>query len=58
MISFRQAVVKEGFSRYVPDDDYPGKHGVKEYAKRDDFNFLHHAAAQRRHNKYCALRWE
>jgi nitroreductase len=37
------AVVREGFERYVPDDDYPGKHGVKEYAKRDDFNFYHHA---------------
>jgi nitroreductase len=37
------AVVKDGFSRYVPDDDYPGKQGVKEYAKRDDFNFFHYA---------------
>jgi nitroreductase len=36
-------VVREGFGRYVPDDDYPGKQGVKEYAKRDDFNFYHHA---------------
>jgi hypothetical protein len=27
----------------VPDDDYPGKHGVKEYAKRDDINFYQHA---------------
>jgi hypothetical protein len=30
------SVVKEGFSRYVPDDDYPGKYGVKECAKRDE----------------------
>ncbi|MDR0905302.1 MAG: nitroreductase [Oscillospiraceae bacterium] len=37
------AVVREGFVRYVPDDDYPGKHGMREYAKRDDFNFHHHA---------------
>jgi nitroreductase len=37
------AVVREGFGRYVPDDDYPGKHVMKEYAKRDDFNFYHHA---------------
>ena len=36
-------VVREGFGRYTPDDDYPGKHGVIEYAKRDDFNFFHHA---------------
>jgi nitroreductase len=37
------AVVREGFGRYVPDDDYPGKHGMREYAKREDFNFHHHA---------------
>ncbi|MDR0917432.1 MAG: nitroreductase family protein [Oscillospiraceae bacterium] len=36
-------VVREGFGRYVPDDDYPGKHGMREYAKREDFNFHHHA---------------
>jgi nitroreductase len=38
------AIVGEAFAeRYVPDDDYPSKHGIKEYAKRDDFNFYHHA---------------
>jgi nitroreductase len=37
------AIVREGFGRYVPDDDYPGKHSVKEYAKRDDYNFYYHA---------------
>jgi nitroreductase len=36
-------LVREGFGRYVPDDDYPGKQGIKEYAKRDDFNFFHYA---------------
>jgi nitroreductase len=38
------AIVREGFiSRYTPDDDYSGKHGVKEYAKREDYNFYYHA---------------
>jgi nitroreductase len=37
------AIVREGFGRYVPDDGYPGKHSAKEYAKRDGFNFFHHA---------------
>ncbi|GHV46988.1 NAD(P)H nitroreductase [Synergistales bacterium] len=37
-------VVREGFvGRYVPDDDYPSKHSVKERAKREDYNFYYHA---------------
>jgi nitroreductase len=35
--------VREGFARYVPDDDYPGKHNVKESAKREDYNFCYRA---------------
>lgn len=37
------AIVREGFGRYIPDDDYPGKQGAKVSAKRDDFNFYYHA---------------
>jgi len=36
-------IVREGFERYIPDDDYPGKNAAKEFAKRDDFNFYYHA---------------
>jgi len=35
--------VKKGFGRYVPDDDYPGKHHAIDQAKREDFNFYHNA---------------
>ncbi|MFP3154646.1 nitroreductase [Lachnospiraceae bacterium ZAX-1] len=43
MLEKLNSIVCEGFGRYVPDDDYPGKQGMKEYAKRDDFNFCYHA---------------
>ncbi|MDR0570872.1 MAG: nitroreductase family protein [Clostridiales Family XIII bacterium] len=36
-------VVREGFERYVPEDDYPGKLGAKERAKQEGFNFCYHA---------------
>jgi nitroreductase len=36
-------VIREGFQTYVPDDDYPGKAAVKEFAKRADFHFCNHA---------------
>jgi nitroreductase len=37
------SIVREGFARYIPDDDYPGKLAVSEHAKRDDYNFYYHA---------------
>ncbi|GHV26528.1 NAD(P)H nitroreductase [Clostridia bacterium] len=38
------ALAREAFiSRYVPDDDYPGKHGMKTAAQNDTFNFYKHA---------------
>lgn len=36
-------LVKEGFQRWVPDDDYPGKLGVKALAQKEGWNFFHHA---------------
>jgi nitroreductase len=36
-------LVKQGFQTYVPDDDYPGKHNVKQYAQREGFNFYYSA---------------
>jgi nitroreductase len=39
------ALMRAGFQTYVPDDDYPGKHGAKKSAQRDDFHFCSHAPA-------------
>jgi nitroreductase len=36
-------LVREGFQHWVPDDDYPGKLGMKKYAQREDFDFYHQA---------------
>jgi nitroreductase len=37
------AVVRRGFQTYVPDDDYPGKHGAKKAAQQESYNFYYHA---------------
>jgi nitroreductase len=36
-------LVKQGFQTYVPDDDYPAKHGVKKAAQKEGFNFFYNA---------------
>lgn len=36
-------LLREGFEQWIPDDDYPGKLGVKAYAQREDAHFFHHA---------------
>ena len=36
-------LAREGFMLYVPDDDYPGKHGAKKNALREEFNFYNRA---------------
>ncbi|WP_320044958.1 nitroreductase family protein [uncultured Desulfobacter sp.] len=36
-------LVSEGFQRWVPDDDYPGKHAMKKRSKQDGYNFYHNA---------------
>jgi nitroreductase len=36
-------LVREGFQHWVPDDDYPGKLGMKEYSKKEGFNFYYQA---------------
>jgi nitroreductase len=36
-------LVREGFQHWVPDDDYPGKLSMKEYSKKEGFNFYHQA---------------
>ena len=36
-------LLREGFQQWIPDDDYPGKLGVKAYAQREDAHFFHHA---------------
>lgn len=38
-------MVREGFQRWVPDDDYPAKQTVGERAKSEDYNFYYHAPA-------------
>jgi nitroreductase len=36
-------LLRVGFQHWTPDDDYPGKLGVKTYAQREDAHFFHHA---------------
>ncbi|MDR1001228.1 MAG: nitroreductase family protein [Clostridiales bacterium] len=36
-------LVREGFARWTPDDDYPGKLAAKEHSQADSFNFYYHA---------------
>ena len=36
-------LAREGFQTYIPDDDYPAKHGAKANAKREDYCFYYHA---------------
>lgn len=37
------ALVREGFQHWTPDDDYPTKRGAKAASQRDDYNFYYHA---------------
>lgn len=37
------ALVKEGFRHWIPDDDYPGKLGAKAAAQKEDYQFFYHA---------------
>ncbi|MCB2358702.1 nitroreductase family protein [Clostridium estertheticum] len=36
-------LLRQGFKRWVPDDDYPGKLGVKAAAEKKDCHFFYHA---------------
>lgn len=36
-------LLKEGFQRWIPDDDYPGKLGAKSRAQQPDCHFFYHA---------------
>lgn len=36
-------LVKEGFQHWVPDDDYPGKLGMKAASQKESYNFYYHA---------------
>jgi nitroreductase len=36
-------LVREGFQRWVPDDDYPGKLGAKAASQKESYNFYYHA---------------
>ncbi len=36
-------LVKEGFQHWIPDDDYPGKLGVKSASKKQNYNFYYNA---------------
>jgi nitroreductase len=36
-------LVKEGFQRWIPDDDYPGKLGAKAASQNPNYNFYYHA---------------
>ena len=37
------ALSREAFKHWIPDDDYPGKHAMKQAVEREDYNFYHHA---------------
>jgi len=37
------SLVKEGFQRWTPDDDYPAKQTIKTRSQSEDFNFHHNA---------------
>ena len=43
------ALVREGFQHWVPDDDYPGKLGAKSASQKESYNFYYHAP----HRHYC-----
>jgi quinol monooxygenase YgiN/nitroreductase len=43
VLSKLNELVREGFQRWTPDDDYPGKLGAKAAAQKEGFNFFHHA---------------
>ena len=36
-------LVKEGFQRWTPDDDYPGKLSARTSSQREGYNFYYHA---------------
>jgi nitroreductase len=36
-------LVKEGFQHWIPDDDYPGKLGIKAVSQKEGYNFYYHA---------------
>ncbi|SEW43812.1 nitroreductase family protein [[Clostridium] fimetarium] len=36
-------LVKEGFQKWIPDDDYPGKLGAKASSEKQNYNFYYHA---------------
>ena len=36
-------LVREGFQRWIPDDDYPSKLAAKERSAREGYNFYHNA---------------
>lgn len=37
------ALVKEAFQRWVPDDDYPAKKGAKRASQQEGYHFFYHA---------------
>lgn len=37
------ALVREGFQHWIPDDDYPGKHAAKKHTQNENYNFYYHA---------------
>lgn len=36
-------LVREGFQRWTPDDDYPAKHRAKVLVQNENYHFFHHA---------------
>ncbi len=36
-------LVREGFQRWVPDDDYPGKIAARAASRKENYNFYYHA---------------
>ena len=52
-------LVKEGFQRWVPDDDYPGKLGMKASSQKEGINFYYHAPTPSLHRtgRTMKMRW-
>jgi nitroreductase len=38
-------LIRQGFQTWVPDDNYPAKHGAKKLSRREDYHFCYHAPA-------------
>lgn len=43
VLLYLNELVREGFQHWIPDDDYPGKIGIKKRSQEEGYNFYHKA---------------